>query len=70
MPVDPKFLDEIALTQAEYDLICQRLGREPTVVELGMFGGLWSEHCGYKHTKPLFHHFPTTSPRVMVSIGE
>ena len=53
MPIDKEILDEIALTQGEYDLIVERLGREPNALELGMFGALWSEHCGYKHSKPL-----------------
>mgnify|MGYP005835390151 CR=1 FL=1 len=69
MPVSKEVLDQIALTQAEYDIIVRRLGREPNPVELGMFGALWSEHCGYKHTKPLFHYFPTTGPRIMVPLG-
>jgi phosphoribosylformylglycinamidine synthase len=70
MPVSKETLDEIALTQAEYEAICERLGREPNSVELGMFGALWSEHCGYKHTTPLFQYFPTTGPRIVVPIGE
>ena len=36
MPVTKQILDEIALSQAEYDLILERLDREPTPVELGM----------------------------------
>jgi phosphoribosylformylglycinamidine synthase len=45
------------------------LEREPTEVELGMTSALWSEHCGYKHSKPLFRHFPTTGPRVLTEAG-
>ena len=52
-------LDEIALSREEYDLITDRLGREPNPLELGMFGALWSEHCGYKHSKPLLKLFPS-----------
>ena len=63
-------LSAIALTAAEYDLIVHRLGREPNHVELGMFSAMWSEHCGYKNSKPLFSHFPTDSERVTVKIGE
>jgi len=70
MPVSKETLDEIALTLGEYEAICERLGREPNSVELGMFGALWSEHCGYKHTTPLFRYFPTTGPRIVVPIGE
>ncbi len=64
MPVSQEVLDEIALTRTEYDLIVERLGREPNSVELGMFGALWSEHCGYKHSRPLLRMFsrPHTNP--------
>ncbi len=70
MPVSKETLDEIALSEAEYRLIVQRLGRQPTEVELGMFGSLWSEHCGYKHSKPLLRLFPNTGKRVLVKAGE
>jgi len=70
MPVSKETLDEIALNEAEYEAIVERLGREPNPVELGMFGALWSEHCGYKHTKPLFRFFPTTGPRILVPLGQ
>ena len=69
MPVTKEVLDEIALTQAEYDLIVERLDREPNPVELGMFGSLWSEHCGYKHSRPLLKFFPNRSPRVLSNVG-
>ena len=69
MPVTQEALDEIALTRAEYDLIVERLGREPNSVELGMFGALWSEHCGYKHSRPLLRMFSHTSPVVLSETG-
>ena len=69
MPVTKKTLDEIALTQAEYDMILDRLDREPNAVELGMFGALWSEHCGYKHSAPLLRLLPSRSPRVLSRPG-
>lgn len=59
MPVSQETLDEIALSREEYDLIAAKLGREPNGLELGMFGALWSEHCGYKHSKPLLREFPS-----------
>ena len=62
MPVSQDVLDEIALTRAEYDLIVERLDREPNPVELGMFGALWSEHCGYKHSRPLLRMFSRPHP--------
>src|SRR4030042_6562943 len=70
MPVSKEVLDEVALSESEYQLIVQKLGREPSAVELGLFGSLWSEHCGYKHSKLLLKLFPTKSRRVLVEPGE
>lgn len=61
---------EVALSDDEYELILDLLGREPTPVELGMFGSMWSEHCGYKHTRPLFPRLPTDAPQVLQGPGE
>jgi phosphoribosylformylglycinamidine synthase II len=70
LPVSKETLDEIALSEKEYQLIVEKLGREPTDVELGMFGALWSEHCGYKHSRALLKQFPSKSKRVLVKPGE
>ena len=69
MPVTKKVLDEIALSQAEYDRILDLLDREPNRVELGMFGALWSEHCGYKHSRPLLRFLPSRAPQVLSQPG-
>ncbi len=61
---------EVALSDAEYELIVDQLGRDPTSVELGMFGAMWSEHCGYKHSRPLLRLLPTTAPWVLQGPGE
>lgn len=68
--IDQSVLDEMALSLQEYMLIVRRLGRTPTLVELGMFGALWSEHCGYKNSKPLLKQFPTSAPWVLQGPGE
>ena len=70
MPVAREVLEEIALSAREYDLIVEGLDREPNPVELGMFGALWSEHCGYKHSRALLSLLPGRSPRVLVSPGQ
>jgi len=62
-------LDEVALTRAEYDLLVEKLGRRPNQVELGIFGAMWSEHCGYKNSKPLLRRFPSRGPRVLLGAG-
>ena len=61
---------EVALSDAEYAQIVELLGRVPTHVELGMFGALWSEHCGYKHSRPLLKQLPTEAPWVLQGPGE
>src|SRR3954451_922009 len=63
-------LREVALTREEYETIVATLGRPPNAVELGMFGAMWSEHCGYKHSAPLLGRLPSTGPRVLQSPGE
>ena len=70
MNISKEILDEVALSEKEYELIVQQLGREPNEVELGMFGSLWSEHCGYKHSKLLLKLLPSRSKNVLVGPGE
>jgi phosphoribosylformylglycinamidine synthase subunit PurL len=65
-----KALQEVALTGDEYRLAVQFLGRHPNHVELGIIGALWSEHCGYKTSKPLLKRLPTSGPRVLQGPGE
>jgi phosphoribosylformylglycinamidine synthase len=58
------------LTEKEYDAVVGALGREPNDVELGMFGAMWSEHCAYKHSRPLLGRLPSSGRRVLVGPGE
>src|ERR1700716_2778347 len=61
---------ELGLTDAEYELICEKLDREPNAVELAMFSLMWSEHCAYKHSKKLLRRLPTEGRRVVMGPGE
>jgi phosphoribosylformylglycinamidine synthase subunit PurL len=61
---------ELGLTDAEYELIVEKLGREPNDVELAMFSLLWSEHCAYKHSRKLLRRLPTEGERVVMGPGE
>jgi phosphoribosylformylglycinamidine synthase len=69
MSVSQQFLDQIALSRQEYELIVARLGREPNELELGMFGALWSEHCGYKNSRPLLRLLPSQGTYVLTQQG-
>ena len=70
MTVEDRELDQVAMTRAEYERLVKMIGRVPTEVELGIVGALWSEHCGYKHSRSLFHHFPTEGVDVLTKVGE
>ena len=70
MRFDEQTLKNLSLTQYEYDLLVEKLGREPNYIELGLFGSLWSEHCGYQHSKPLLKKFQSDNPKLLVSAGE
>jgi phosphoribosylformylglycinamidine synthase subunit PurL len=61
---------ELGLTDAEYDGICERLGREPNALELAVFSLMWSEHCAYKHSKKLLRELPTDGPHLLMGPGE
>jgi phosphoribosylformylglycinamidine synthase II len=61
---------DLGLTDAEFDRICELLGREPNDVELAMFSLLWSEHCAYKHSRKLLRKLPTEGERVLMGPGE
>ena len=69
-PRSKEELAELALTPKEYRRIVDLLDREPNDVELGIFSALWSEHCGYKHSKPLLRLLPSTGPRVLLELGQ
>jgi phosphoribosylformylglycinamidine synthase subunit PurL len=58
------------LTQDEFQRIKSLLGREPTLVELGIFSVMWSEHCSYKSSRVHLSRLPTTGERVIVPPGE
>ena len=73
-PGDPRITPELVrqhgLTAEEFSRIRTMLGRDPTWVELGIFSALWSEHCAYKHSRPILKTFPTEGPQVVQGPGE
>ena len=66
----PALLSEHKITPDEYERIQAVLGREPNIVELGIFSALWSEHCSYKTSRVFLKEFPTKGPRVLQGPGE
>ena len=61
---------KLGLTEDEYAHICEIQGGEPTYVEVAIYSLMWSEHCSYKHSRPVLGRFPTSGPRILQGPGE
>src|SRR5215211_4950817 len=68
--ITPALVAEHGLTPDEYQKLVDMLGRTPTFTELGIVSALWSEHCSYKHSRPLLKTLPTEAPYVLQGPGE
>ncbi|GGB44944.1 phosphoribosylformylglycinamidine synthase subunit PurL [Tistrella bauzanensis] len=68
--ITPEIVAEHGLTRDEYKRLRQIMGREPNLVELGIFSAMWSEHCSYKSSKKWLKTLPTTAPWVICGPGE
>ena len=68
--ITPEIVAEHGLTHDEYEKQKAMVGREPTFTELGIISALWSEHCSYKHSRPLLKTLPTKAPHVLQGPGE
>lgn len=61
---------ELGLTEQEYALVCERLGRTPSYTELGIYSVMWSEHCSYKNSILQLKTLPRSGGRMLVAAGE
>ena len=68
--ITPQVIKEHGLKPEEYDRICKILDRKPNITELGLYSVMWSEHCGYKHSRALLKTLPTKGPKVLQGPGE
>jgi phosphoribosylformylglycinamidine synthase subunit PurL len=68
--ITPDLVREHNLNELEYGRILDLLGRAPTLTELGVISALWSEHCSYKHSKPVLKTLPIDGPLVIQGPGE
>ena len=69
-PITPELVAEHGLSEDEYRLILEILDRPPSLVELGVFSVMWSEHCSYKSSKHWLSKLPTKAPWVICGPGE
>ncbi|MBA3668173.1 MAG: phosphoribosylformylglycinamidine synthase subunit PurL [Sphingomonas sp.] len=68
--ISPEIVAEHGLAPDEYQRILHALGREPNLVELGIFSVMWSEHCSYKSSRIHLKKLPTEAPWVICGPGE
>ena len=68
--ITPETVAEHGLTEDEYARVMAILGREPNLVELGIFSVMWSEHCSYKSSRKWLAKLPTEAPWVICGPGE
>ena len=68
--ITPDIVAEHGLSAEEYDRVLHALGREPNLLELGIFSVMWSEHCSYKSSRVHLKKLPTEAPWVICGPGE
>ena len=68
--ITPQIVKDHGLSDDEYKRILDLMGRAPTMVELGIFSVMWSEHCSYKSTRAHLKKLPTKAPWVIQGPGE
>ncbi|MDQ1156355.1 phosphoribosylformylglycinamidine synthase II [Sphingomonas sp. SORGH_AS 950] len=68
--ITPQIVADHGLSEEEYQRVLNALGREPNLVELGIFSVMWSEHCSYKSSRIHLKKLPTEGPQVICGPGE
>ncbi|MGD9801045.1 MAG: phosphoribosylformylglycinamidine synthase subunit PurL [Parvularculaceae bacterium] len=68
--ITPEIVADHGLKPDEYERIKEHMGREPNLLELGIFSVMWSEHCSYKSSRRHLKKLPTSAPWVICGPGE
>src|SRR5436190_12954298 len=68
--ITPAIVEQHGLSAEEYEHVLKAMGREPNLVELGIFSVMWSEHCSYKSSRLHLKKLPTQAPWVICGPGE
>jgi phosphoribosylformylglycinamidine synthase len=61
--ITPELLKTHSITPEEYASIKKKMGRVPSLTELGIFSVMWSEHCSYKSSRVHLKRLPTKGTR-------
>jgi len=70
MKISYDIVNKHGLSQEEYNKIINLIGREPNLLELGIFSAMWNEHCSYKSSKKYLRTLPTKNKKVIQGPGE
>ena len=70
MKINPQIIDEHGIKRDEYKKIISLIGKEPNLLELGIFSAMWNEHCSYKSSKKYLKTLPTKGNKVIQGPGE
>lgn len=68
--VNLELATEHGLTEEEFEMIKNYLGRTPTFTELGVYSVMWSEHCSYKNSILEIKKLPREGDQLLVGAGE
>ncbi|MFC7393495.1 phosphoribosylformylglycinamidine synthase subunit PurL [Scopulibacillus cellulosilyticus] len=70
MIAEEKIYRQMGLSDTEFGIVKDLLGRKPNYTEIGLFSVMWSEHCSYKTSKPVLKKFPSSGSHVLQGPGE
>ena len=70
MKITNTIVEKHGLKLEEYSKIKELLGREPNLLELGVFSAMWNEHCSYKSSRIHLKNLPTSGKQVIQGPGE
>ena len=70
MKITNAIVEKHGLKIEEYSKIKELLGREPNMLELGVFSAMWNEHCSYKSSRIHLKNLPTKGKCVIQGPGE
>ena len=70
MKITADIINSHGLKPQEYKKIINLIGKEPNLLELGIFSAMWNEHCSYKSSKKYLKNLPTKNEKVIQGPGE
>ncbi len=68
--ITPEMIADHGISDGEYKILLEIMGREPTFCELSIFSVMWSEHCSYKSSRFWLKQLPTEGKQVIQGPGE